>query len=453
MSTSSRAGFNIVELAVVTVIVMLAGLVVMPACSTAVCGANGAAVGTRGRDIYVAITGANTERVSVGLPPLWPSDVVFVTNAVDDDISSVTFTNSTDYFKCLYDESHAGTGRWSPFVADFDYSKLAGAGVPTCLDGHLTPDCNMWTIAKNVCEKIDDILPVLLTRNVDATSLAARITEKDFDKTLRFDPAWTTPFGHSLYCLVRKGGAIFKAREKYMSYRINYQGVSFDTTADERGQVFARPLKYLTPTHEVVPGEQVYRAGAAANKALFCRVKTRLGHYQTVLTRFGWQVGALLGAFYGIAVCAHVCIRLVRRARPLLSGFLVVFIIFHWAATTLHATFLFSLPDMNGYPPYWLLLALAVLAQAAGVAFVKGSKGVDAAVRTRGVKWLVAAPLLVYGFAAMSAVILIFLSQSIDMGSALSALVVLATLVIVVTTVKINVVRSRCKRDDEGGSV
>lgn len=447
MTTRAKAGFNVIELAVVTVVVVLLALAVMPACSTAFCGANGTAVGARGKDIYVSIIGANTERAAVGLPPVWPSDSGSQTSAADKAVSCFNFTNSTDYFAYLNDAEHLGTERWNPRVAGFDYTKLSGGGVPACQDGHLTAACNMWTIAKNVRDDLPDIVPVLVTRNVDVSSLAARVSESDWDKSLRFDPYWETPFGHRLISFIRKGGAIFKVRERYLSYGVVYQSAIFDTAVDEAGQSAARPFKYLTPTHEVVPSEQVYQAGAVADKARVRRIETRLTRDARALRRLGLPVGLGVGVLYLVAAWVYGAVRFFRHAIPFLRGVLIAFGVFHWAAVTLYAVFLFGLADQYGYPPYWTHLALAVLAQGAGIAFVVRRAGCDRALRTRGVKWMVAAPLLVFGF-AMSTVIIVFLVVSIDRESALCALGVLATLVIVVTTLINNIGRGRCTTDD-----
>ena len=62
------------------------------------------------------------------------------------------------------------------------------------------------------------------------------------------------PFGSKGYVLIRKGGAIFNARPKYMSWGVVYQNHAFDTSRTPDGRA-APPLKDLTPTREVVPGE------------------------------------------------------------------------------------------------------------------------------------------------------------------------------------------------------
>ena len=213
------------------------------------------AVGTRGRDIYVAIERANAERVPLGLPPLWPRDFDPAVDTNREAFADLDFDTSTAYFKWLIDEPHLDTPQWSPHVAGVDYSKFAGAGIHVCTNKNLTADQNFWVVAKNVRPDMDDIVPVLVTRNIDASSLVARVVEGDFKtNSLRFDPAWKTPFGSKGFVLIRKGGAIFKARSKYMTWGIVYQNQVFDTSRTPDGRT-APPVKYLTPTREIVPGE------------------------------------------------------------------------------------------------------------------------------------------------------------------------------------------------------
>ena len=452
MPTSRRSGFNVIELAVVTVVVVLLVLVLMPAFMNASSCAVGTAVGTRGRDIYVAISGANSERAAVGLPPVWPSDSGSLTCASGDMEECFNFTNSTDYFAYLNDAAHLGTERWNPRIAGFDYSKLSGGGVPACRDNQLTADYNMWTIAKNVRDDLPDIIPVLVTRNVDASSLAAHVTERDGDKSLRFDQAWETPFGSRLVCLIRKGGGIFKAREKHLAYRIVYRGgtslgetrlETFNTAVDECGQLSARPLKYLTPTHEVVPGGLTSQTGADYTRVR--RVDIPLSRELRALKRLGLPVSLGVGFLYLVMAVVYGAVRLFRHKRPLFPGLLIPIGMFHYIAVTLYAVFLAGYTDQYGFPPYWTHLLLAVVVQGLGVAFVVGRAGSDCTVRTLSVKWLVAAPLLVYGFVLS---IMVIMALLVEMGVMLSALGVLAFLVIVATMIKSNIGRGRCSADD-----
>ena len=74
-----------------------------------------------------------TLRICGGLlSPFMPDTAAEISKRIgsDDDIASKTFSSSCDYFYELYDGQNVGTENHSPYVAGFDYSKLAGAGVP-----------------------------------------------------------------------------------------------------------------------------------------------------------------------------------------------------------------------------------------------------------------------------------------------------------------------------------
>ena len=255
MNLKTSSGITLVEFLVVMLVLGLLSAVLFPA-GTDPFVPNSAAVGERGKDIYVALAAANAERKALGLPSPWPRDFESSAGTNGQGIVRLDFENSTDYFKWLLG-GHDGTlpGR-GPQARELDYRKLAGPGVMPCpTNGSLTAENNLWTVAVNVRDDMNDSIPILITRNIDASSLAARTTEQSLKtKSLRFDPAWKTPFGRKGFVMIRKGGAIFKARPKYMTWGIVYQNQVFDTSRTPDGRA-ALPLKYLTPTREVVPGE------------------------------------------------------------------------------------------------------------------------------------------------------------------------------------------------------
>ncbi len=400
MCTRSRFGFNVIGLAAMTVAVMLLVLALIPAMSCGVWSANVCAVGCRGRDIYVSIMGANMEREPLGLPSVWPSEGIPPTNAVDD-IASVIFSNSTDYFNALLDGKNLGTERWNPFVAGFGYSKLAGAGVAACSNGRLTPENNMWTVAMNVRDEMEDVVPVLVTRNVDASSLAEKITGPDWNKSLRFDPEWETPFGNKGFVMIRKGGAIFKARAKYMSYGIVYCKQTFDATVDKDGKPAARPLTYLTPTRAVVPGGRAYADGAARVARLSGDRLKRLRRALAAVASMALPVGACVAVVYLLIAGLCGARRYRQRVKPCLSAYAVGLGLFHCAAVTLWLCAIMGSAFWEGTEYRGMLLALAVLAQLAGIAFVCVCRRGDGAARERGIKWMVAAPLTILGLLAL----------------------------------------------------
>ena len=111
-------------------------------------------------------------------------------------------------------------------------------------------------IAKNLHPDMPDTTPVLVTRNIDAASLALRVTEQDMDEHVTFSTEWHIPFANKCFIVIRKDGSVIYGTSK-TSYRVVYGGKPFDATINRHGRPYAAPLMYLTPTGEVTPtGEQ-----------------------------------------------------------------------------------------------------------------------------------------------------------------------------------------------------
>jgi hypothetical protein len=174
------------------------------------------AVSSRGRDIYVAIIGANTEREPLGLGPVWPKTQLKPgTDVSSRDIAVKTFTNSTDYFYDIYDEVNEDTEKHKPYANGFDYSKLAGAGVPAKSDTlRLLAENNLWVIAANITDQDDDRIPLLISRNADVKEIERVVNqgvkESDFTKKIKLSKGdYKYPFGKEGFVCIRKGGGVF----------------------------------------------------------------------------------------------------------------------------------------------------------------------------------------------------------------------------------------------------
>jgi hypothetical protein len=170
-----------------------------------------AAVVARGRAIYIAITGANTEREPLRKTWLWPKTPVAegAENQKMDTFSN-GFKTSTEYFKALLDEENYGTSKWKSHVVDFDYSKLAGAGVQACTNNHLTAANNIWSIVANITDQDNDRVPFLVTRNLDVKELERVVNQglkkEDFNKRITFSELYVAPFRDKCVIIVFKGG-------------------------------------------------------------------------------------------------------------------------------------------------------------------------------------------------------------------------------------------------------
>lgn len=213
--------------------------------SSAMLKVNMASVAARGRDIYVAIISANTDRETELLPPIWPKTYLAYTN-LTDDISGKVFKTSTEYFAALYDEDHVGTEAWKPWVSGFDFSKLAGAGVPAKEGkGKLLGKNNMWLIAANITEDDSDLIPVLITRNVDVREIERYINQGgnvEDTKIAIGKGDYKTPFGKKGFVMVRKNGGTFNSPAKYATLRVLFNSQSFPPRDPSKP-----PIVYLMP--------------------------------------------------------------------------------------------------------------------------------------------------------------------------------------------------------------
>jgi hypothetical protein len=184
---------------------------------------------------------------------VWPKTQIEGGGAQGDnqDIGMMTFQNSSLYFHELYDGNRRGQATHSPYVAGFDFGKLAGAGVPAFAgQGQLPAANNMWTIGGNVRDEMEDIIPILVTRNINATSLRRDLPDAAINDPLEFSQQWGTPFGRKGFVIVRKGGGTFAGTARYAKINVVYNNQSFMTTVQGGTQP---PFTYLAPDAEQTP--------------------------------------------------------------------------------------------------------------------------------------------------------------------------------------------------------
>ncbi len=115
-------------------------------------------------------------------------------------------------------------------VSAVDYSKLVGAGVPCCPPGQKpTATNNMWLIAANITEEDNDLIPVLITRNVDVRAIERAINygikTNDFKTRILLGKGdYKIPFGNKGFVCVRKGGGTFNYQSRYATLGILFNG-------------------------------------------------------------------------------------------------------------------------------------------------------------------------------------------------------------------------------------
>ena len=176
-----------------------------------------------GRNLFVAITSSNTEREAAGLASAWPQSADSL-GADKDDISGMLFKTSTDYFRELFDMKNVNTGDWAPYVAGVDWQIAIPKGASQA----------RWIVARGVPDDMADIVPVLVSSNVDPASLVSapgKHNGSQLKGELRFSGEWAV--------IVRKGGAVVSIKKP--------SGASLSDIYKNEDFVLPKGFGYLKP--------------------------------------------------------------------------------------------------------------------------------------------------------------------------------------------------------------
>lgn len=176
-----------------------------------------------GKNLFIGIVSANTDREAAGLPDVWPhtSEEDGLTDEADD-ISGKKYSSATEYFKTLFDVE----GR-NPYVDVGNVGK----------DSALVNGRSKWCVAQGITCDMPDSVPVLISANFDCSILPSAWSGTAANANTTIPISTLDNIGDSAIVVIYKGGT---------SKIIDKEDVSLSNILGT-GPIVMLPPSWLTP--------------------------------------------------------------------------------------------------------------------------------------------------------------------------------------------------------------
>ena len=253
MQNKRSKGFTLIELMVVIGILGILMAALIPAISGMITRAKLRGAESKGRNLFQSIQAANMSLQKRGSKNVWPKTTAATGGGNSTKIWSKGYKDAREYFEDLFDvKNSTNPAKQKPYI-DQDIDVLWGYGVAAPEDpNELTEDNIMWCIGANLQDSYPDILPVLITRNVDCSQLLIKYQgTDDSDISVGVDNGaeYDEPFGSKGLVMVLKSGSTLSIESLTEA---NYEGIynkrAFDISNPGGNR---EQFCYLTPSKKV----------------------------------------------------------------------------------------------------------------------------------------------------------------------------------------------------------